>query len=147
MALGVTPNALSSQARFWSRLASWAIPIAHKRFAGGDWNRRSPEPPVSGLLSRRLRRAAVGLAQFPALARAPEHARGFFFYWLGTSIRRERRIATIRRVRFGSEADVNRAAEIVRLVPEADIQPDQPSRDEVRTAEQKPRQQRPRSPR
>ena len=55
----VTPNALGTQARFRSRLASWAIPIAHKRFAGGDWNRRSPEPPVSGLLSWRLRTGLI----------------------------------------------------------------------------------------
>ena len=46
-----------------------------------------------------------------------------------------------------SIVDITSLIEKVRYVPKADIQPDQASRDEVTTAEQKPRQHRPRSPR
>ena len=45
------------------------------------------------------------------------------------------------------KADIHQRGLHVRLGPKADIQPDQASRDEVTTAEQKPRQHRPRSPR
>src|SRR5262249_12096065 len=48
-------------------------------------------------------------------------------------------------VRFGSKADIGTHSRNVRFVPKADIQPDQASRDEVTTAEQKPRQHTPRS--